>query len=137
MYSKLNFNVDVLSGAERWIDVQVRKTVANFIHSFISLLSYPDQFKFRRRLPRGKPEEPNIIPGTRGGQYGRDLTCIHFPNRRVNVKNIARVFSRRDRKKIRRDENVRGDGGSKSSGCVFLYHLSIIRRPLKISLLAP
>lgn len=44
---------------------------------------------------RGKPEGPNIIPGTRGGRHAWDLTCIHFPNRRVNVKNTVRVFSRR------------------------------------------
>lgn len=44
---------------------------------------------------RGKPEGPNIIRGTRGSRYAWDLTCIHFPNRRVNVKNTARVFSRR------------------------------------------
>lgn len=48
---------------------------------------------------RGKPEGPNIIPGTRGSRYAWDLTCIHFPNRRVNVKNTARVFSRRKKKK--------------------------------------
>lgn len=45
---------------------------------------------------RGKPEGPNIILGTRGGRYARHLTCIHFPNRRVNVKNTARVFSYRE-----------------------------------------
>lgn len=67
---------------------------------------------------RGKPEGPNIIPGTRGSRYAWDPTCIHFPNRRVNVKNTARVFSRRvrvekkekkrHRKERSRDENVRG-----------------------------
>lgn len=59
---------------------------------------------------RGKPEGPNIIPGTRGGRHVWDLTCIHFPNRRVNVKNTARVFSRREGKKYRRDENIGGAG---------------------------
>lgn len=55
---------------------------------------------------RGKPEGPNIIPGTRGSRYAWDPTCIHFPNRRVNVKNTARVFSRRvrvEKKKRKKD----------------------------------
>lgn len=47
------------------------------------------------RVSRGKPEGPNIILGTRGSRYAWVLTRIHFPNRRVNVKNTARVFSRR------------------------------------------
>lgn len=74
-------------------------------HFLILSVTYLLQFKFRVRPARTRkgPKGPNIIPSTRstggggggGAVYTRGyVTCIHLPNRRVNVKNSVCIPSR-------------------------------------------